>query len=88
MRCAACHACWWHALIQAFFPFFPRYHAQTLGFLIGELIKRVTAASAASGVGNAYTIGEFFKEFVADRFEIDCHIGLPEGEEYVCERVG
>jgi CubicO group peptidase (beta-lactamase class C family) len=47
------------------------YHAQTMGFLIGELIKRVTGV----------TLGQYFKQNIAQKFDIDFHIGLPEKEE-------
>jgi len=44
------------------------YHGQTFGFLVGELVRRV------SGV----TIGTFFRTEVAERTGADFHIGLPE----------
>ena len=44
------------------------YHSTTHGFLLGELVKRVTGKS----------LGTFFKEEVADRLNIDFHIGLAE----------
>ena len=44
------------------------YHAQTLGFLIGELVIRVTGL----------TIGQFFQRHIAEPFGIDAFIGLPE----------
>ena len=44
------------------------YHSATHGFLLGELVKRVTGKS----------LGKFFKEEVADRLKIDFHIGLAE----------
>lgn len=47
------------------------YHAQTSGFLIGELIKRKTGQ----------TLGEFFRDHVAEPFAVDFHIGLPEEHE-------
>ena len=47
------------------------YHAVTQGFLIGEVVRRVTGV----------TIGQFFKREVADVLEADFHIGLPESAE-------
>jgi CubicO group peptidase (beta-lactamase class C family) len=44
------------------------YHSATHGFLLGELVKRVSGKS----------LGTFFKEEVADRLKIDFHIGLAE----------
>ena len=44
------------------------YHSATHGFLLGELVRRVTRKS----------LGTFFKEEVADRLKIDFHIGLAE----------
>lgn len=47
------------------------YHALTYAFLTGELVKRITGK----------TIGHFFREVIAEPWEIDFHIGLPESEE-------
>jgi len=44
------------------------YHAVTQGYLLGEVVKRVTGK----------TIGTFFREEVADPLKADFHIGLPE----------
>ena len=44
------------------------YHAITHGFLLGELVKRVTGK----------TLGTFFKEEMASQLNIDFHIGLAE----------
>jgi CubicO group peptidase (beta-lactamase class C family) len=44
------------------------YHSITHGFLLGELVKRVTGK----------TLGKFFKEEIADPLNIDFHIGLAE----------
>ncbi|MFJ8623750.1 serine hydrolase domain-containing protein [Kitasatospora sp. NPDC093550] len=43
------------------------YHALTFGFLVGELVRRVTGRG----------IGEFFAEEVAGPLGADFHIGLP-----------
>ena len=48
------------------------YHAGTYGWLVGEIIKRISGKS----------VGTFFAEEVADPFELDFWIGLPEGEEH------
>ncbi len=47
------------------------YHAVTQGYLIGEVVRRVTGT----------TIGQFFKGEVADVLGADFFIGLPESEE-------
>lgn len=44
------------------------YHALTFGYLLGELVRRITGK----------TLGTFFKEEVAAPLEADFHIGLPE----------
>jgi CubicO group peptidase (beta-lactamase class C family) len=48
------------------------YHAATQGFLIGEVVRRITGT----------TIGQFFKTEVADVLGADFFIGLPESEEH------
>ena len=48
------------------------YHAATQGFLIGEIVRRITGT----------TIGQFFKNEVADVLGVDFFIGLPESEEH------
>jgi CubicO group peptidase (beta-lactamase class C family) len=47
------------------------YHAITQGFLIGEVVRRITGTS----------LGTFFKSEVADVLGADFFIGLPESEE-------
>jgi len=47
------------------------YHAVTQGYLIGEVVRRITGTS----------IGQFFKREVADVIGADFFIGLPESEE-------
>jgi len=44
------------------------YHAITQGFLIGELVRRITGKS----------IGQFFREEIAEPIDADFHIGVPE----------
>jgi CubicO group peptidase (beta-lactamase class C family) len=48
------------------------YHAATQGFLVGEVVRRITGT----------TIGQFFKSEVADVLGVDFFIGLPESEEH------
>jgi CubicO group peptidase (beta-lactamase class C family) len=47
------------------------YHATTYGWLVGEVIRRVTGAS----------VGAFFQTEVAEPLGLDFWIGLPEAEE-------
>lgn len=46
------------------------YHAITQGYLIGELVRRITGR----------TIGTFFREEIADPLEADFHIGMVPSE--------
>jgi CubicO group peptidase (beta-lactamase class C family) len=48
------------------------YHAITHGYLLGELVRRVTGKS----------LGTFFKEEVAKPLKADFHIGLPEAHDH------
>ena len=56
---------WWEDRSQS------GYHAITQGFLIGELVRRITGT----------TIGRFLRSEVADVLGADFFIGLPESEE-------
>jgi CubicO group peptidase (beta-lactamase class C family) len=47
------------------------YHAVSQGFLIGEVVRRITGTS----------IGSYFKSEVADVLGADFHIGVPESED-------
>lgn len=47
------------------------YHAMTFGFLVGEVVRRVSGQS----------VGSFFRERVAEPLGADYHIGLPEALE-------
>src|SRR4029434_2799828 len=47
------------------------YHALTFGFLVGELVRRVSGKS----------LGAFFRDEVATPLGLDFFIGLPESEE-------
>ena len=42
------------------------YHALTQGFLVGEIVRRITGLS----------LGEFFRDHVAGPLDVDFHIGL------------
>jgi CubicO group peptidase (beta-lactamase class C family) len=48
------------------------YHALTFGFLIGEIVRRVSGRS----------LGTFFRDEIARPLDIDFWIGLPEAEEH------
>ena len=52
---------WWEPGIQS------GYHAITQGYLIGEVIRRITGR----------TIGTYFREEVAEKIGVDFHIGVP-----------
>ncbi len=47
------------------------YHALTYGWLVGEVIRRLSGKS----------VGAFFRDEVAQPFGIDCQIGLPAAED-------
>jgi CubicO group peptidase (beta-lactamase class C family) len=47
------------------------YHALTYGWIVGEIIKRVSGRN----------IGRFFRDEIGDRLGLDLWIGLPESEE-------
>lgn len=48
------------------------YHSTTFGYLLGELVRRVTGK----------TLGTFFRDEVAIPLKADFHIGVPEEHEY------
>ena len=50
----------------------PGYHALTQGYLVGEVVRRVTGRS----------VGTFFREEVAEPLGADFHIGLPASEDH------
>lgn len=54
----------------------PAYHTVTMSFLIGELIRRVTAKS----------YGQFLEEEIAGPLGLDYHVGLPVEEHWRCAR--
>ncbi|MUM19731.1 beta-lactamase family protein [Mycobacterium sp. CBMA271] len=48
------------------------YHALTIGHLVGEVVRRITGQ----------TLGQYFRETVAEPLGADVWIGLPEDEEH------
>jgi CubicO group peptidase (beta-lactamase class C family) len=48
------------------------YHARTFGFLIDELVRRISGAS----------IGEYWRKIFAEPLQLDIWIGLPESENH------
>lgn len=48
------------------------YHALTQGYLVGEVIRRITGR----------TVGRFFREEIADPLQADCHIGLARKDDF------
>jgi CubicO group peptidase (beta-lactamase class C family) len=64
------------ALLAAQAPFWPPgtapgYHALTQGYLVGEVIRRITGR----------TLGAVFREEIAEPLGADFHIGLPASED-------
>jgi CubicO group peptidase (beta-lactamase class C family) len=57
---------WWEPGTQS------GYHGFTFGYLLGELVRRTTGK----------TLGQFFREEVAEIIGADFYIGLPESEVY------
>ena len=47
------------------------YHARTFGFLLDEIVRRVTGAAS---------IGEYFREIIGDPLALDFWIGLPQDQ--------
>lgn len=67
---------WMVARLEAEAPFWPPgtrqgYHALTYGFLLGEVVRRVTGQ----------TLGTFLAQEIAAPLNLDFHIGLPEAHE-------
>lgn len=65
------------SLLAAQAPFWkpgtqPGYHALTQGYLVGEVIRRVTGKS----------VGTVFREEIAEPLGADFHIGLPASEDH------
>jgi len=64
------------SLLAAQAPFWPPgtasgYHAITQGYLIGEVVRRITGRS----------LGTFFRQEIAEKLGADFHIGLPASED-------
>ncbi len=72
-------ACAWHPVIRALEAQKPEwepgtqhvYHSATFGFLVGELVRRITGKS----------LGRFFADEVANPLGLSAWIGLPEDQE-------
>ena len=47
------------------------YHATTYGWLVGEVVRRITGKS----------VGTYFRDEIAEPLGLDFWIGLPESEE-------
>jgi CubicO group peptidase (beta-lactamase class C family) len=65
------------ALLAAQAPYWepgtaPGYHALTQGYLVGEVVRRITGRS----------LGTFFREEIAEPLGADFHIGLPASEDH------
>lgn len=65
------------SLLAAQAPFWepgtaPGYHALTQGYLVGEVIRRITGK----------TVGTVFREEIAEPLGADFHIGLPASEDH------
>jgi CubicO group peptidase (beta-lactamase class C family) len=50
------------------------YHALTIGFLVGEVIRRITGKS----------VGTYFRDEIAQPLGLDCHIGLDARDDARC----
>ena len=78
-------ACAWHPVIRALEAQKPEwepgsehlYHAMTFGFLVGEVVRRITGKS----------LGTFFAEEVAAPLGLSAWIGLPEEHEERVARI-
>ena len=78
-------ACAWHPVIRALEAQKPEwqpgtehvYHSMTFGFLVGELVRRITGKS----------LGTFFAEEVAAPLGLSAWIGLPEEQEERVARI-
>jgi CubicO group peptidase (beta-lactamase class C family) len=61
----AAQAPWWESRTTS------GYHLVTQGYLLGELVRRITGTS----------FSQFFKSEITDVLDADFHVGLPESEE-------
>ncbi|EYC11829.1 hypothetical protein Y032_0049g1800 [Ancylostoma ceylanicum] len=55
------------------------YHAITYGWIVDQIVRRADPKRRS--------VGQFFKEEVADKYGIDFHIGLPKSEEHTMSRL-
>ncbi|KIH53981.1 beta-lactamase [Ancylostoma duodenale] len=55
------------------------YHAITYGWIVDQIVRRADPKGRS--------VGQFFKEEVADKYGIDFHIGLPSSEEHTVSRL-
>jgi len=53
------------------------YHAITFGWLVGEVIRRITGKS----------VGSYFRDELARPLGLDCHIGLSEADDHRCAEI-
>jgi CubicO group peptidase (beta-lactamase class C family) len=53
------------------------YHAITFGWLVGEIIRRITGKS----------VGSYFNDELARPLGLDCHIGLPAADDDRCAEI-
>jgi len=53
------------------------YHALTIGFLVGEVMRRITGKS----------VGAYFRDEIAGPLGLDCHIGLKAGDDNRCATI-
>ena len=68
----------WHPMVDALAAQRPLwepgtrhgYHALTYGWLVGEVVRRITGRS----------LGAFFRDEIAQPFGLDFHIGLPKDD--------
>lgn len=65
IRLLAAQRPWWQPGTQS------GYHAITQGYLVGEVIRRITNK----------TVSTFFHDEIASPLRADCHIGLPEEDD-------
>lgn len=75
----------WHPVVEALAAQRPQwtpgtrhgYHALTYGWLVGEVVRRVSGR----------TLGTFFRDEIARPLGLDFHIGLPTGEHHRVSRL-
>ncbi|ONI74700.1 esterase [Actinosynnema sp. ALI-1.44] len=75
----------WHPMVEALAAQRPQwqpgtrhgYHALTYGWLVGEVVRRITGR----------TVGGFFHDEIATPLDLDFHIGLPKSEHHRVSRL-